>query len=347
MPEGICGGAAASNSSLAFFVAGERSDGATNESVSINKSLTSSVISNIMYPEKYLAGVSNVQDKAIFAGGYTNSLSSKATSMAYSYDSSGILLSSSINNYYVYSPVGAMINKHAIFAGGSRLKENSSSSFSVTNVAIAINRSLTATVLDGLSFVRKYMEKSGLSIQNWYALFAGGNISTDDESFSIVDCYDGSFTRTTIESLSIGRQDITAATVGENNKYALFAGGVRDDGNLNKTMIDIVDVYDDNLTKLSTLSLSIAREELGATTTNKIAIFAGGKTSCTPPHWMEGSNIVEAFDESLTRIIIDPLSEESYGLAATTVGDYALFRGGKSSDNYIDKMYVYKVTNEG
>ena len=72
--------------------------------------------------------------------------------------------------------------------------------------------------------------------------------------------------------------------------------------------------------------LSLARNELAATTIGDYALFGGGRdTSGTCV------STVNAYDTSLTRTTPTTLSTGRRGLAAATVGDYALFGGGYTS----------------
>jgi len=74
--------------------------------------------------------------------------------------------------------------------------------------------------------------------------------------------------------------------------------------------------------------LSVARENLAATTIGNYALFGGGYST----------SVVDAYDTSLTRTTPTPLSVARYNLAATTVGNYALFGGGS---NVVDAYYVF------
>jgi tRNA G37 N-methylase TrmD len=58
-------------------------------------------------------------------------------------------------------------------------------------------------------------------------------------------------------------------------------------------------------------------------------LFGGGYTGSY-------SNTVDAYDNSLTRSTPTALSVDRYYLAATTVGNYALFGGGYSASNVVD-----------
>ena len=73
-------------------------------------------------------------------------------------------------------------------------------------------------------------------------------------------------------------------------------------------------------------ALSTARRLLAATTVGDYALFGGGTTGSS-------SNVVDAYNASLTRSTPTALSTARYQLAATTVGDYALFGGGTTGNS--------------
>ena len=73
------------------------------------------------------------------------------------------------------------------------------------------------------------------------------------------------------------------------------------------------------------------------------AIFGGGYTG-------SGSytNPVEAYNKSLTKSVITPFKNTAVGVAATCLGDYAIFLGGRKDGNssraYIDHYYDKSLT---
>ena len=117
--------------------------------------------------------------------------------------------------------------------------------------------------------------------------------------------------------------------------YAIIAGG---DG-ANSSGYNFVDAYDSSLTKIESLdSLSERKEKLAATYVENHALFGGGIGNNNGSRNI--SDVVNGYDSSLTRSIQEPLSIARYELAATHVGDFALFAGGfnASSDptNIVD-----------
>jgi len=87
-------------------------------------------------------------------------------------------------------------------------------------------------------------------------------------------------------------------------------------------------------TKIAVTNLSQARSSLAATTVGNYALFAGGDAGT----WDGGggiSSVVDAYDQNLNKPTPQPtgLSQARYNLAATTVGNYALFAGGHGGSN--------------
>ena len=84
--------------------------------------------------------------------------------------------------------------------------------------------------------------------------------------------------------------------------------------------------------------LSVPRHGLAATTVGNYALFGGGE-------YNNYSKIVDAYDESLTRIIPTAFPEGTCYASATTVGNYALFREFKKSYAY-DTSLTLTILNE-
>ena len=86
--------------------------------------------------------------------------------------------------------------------------------------------------------------------------------------------------------------------------------------------------------------LSVAREDLAATTVGNYALFGGGYKSSTARY-----NTVDAHNTSLTRTIPTALSAARDCLAAATVGDYAMFAGGyPRNGEYTDTVDAYSAS---
>jgi hypothetical protein len=167
-----------------------------------------------------------------------------------------------------------------------------------------------------------------------YALFGGG-VKHGETIMATVDAYNDSLTQTSVQDLSAARTRITATTVGN---YALFGGG---GGSGYNDYSKTVDVYDASLTKLATTTLSVARTYIGATSVGDYAIFCGGYCNTGGSTSSLYKNTVDVFDTSLTRTAGANLSVARHSIAATTIGNYALFGGGSKASGYSATVDVY------
>lgn len=220
------------------------------------------------------------------------------------------------------------LGNYALFGGG----ESVSSPY-VSDVVNAYDTSLTRTTPTGLSQRRRNL--AATTVGN-YALFGGGYESS---ASSVVDAYNTSLTRTTPTVLSQGRFRLAATTVGD---YALFGGGY------GGGYSNVVDAYSTLLTRTTPTELSEEKAQLAATTVSPAggqqsgyALFGGG-------YFVEGSRIirrgkVDAYNTSLVKSIAPDLSQAREDLAATTVGDYALFGGGHW--NKVETVDAYTPAN--
>ena len=87
--------------------------------------------------------------------------------------------------------------------------------------------------------------------------------------------------------------------------------------------------------------LSVARHHLSATTVGNYALFGGGSSATNTNEHVTYYSTVDAYNTSLTRTTATDLSEKKFYLAATTVGNYALFGGG--CYDYDNRKYVSTV----
>ena len=89
-----------------------------------------------------------------------------------------------------------------------------------------------------------------------------------------------------------------------NKSYYLYAGGVNMSNNI---MSNNVLVYDDHFTELPTLNLSVARKGLSGASFDTACMFVGGETTNG-----EYSNVIDVFDNYLTKIVYLNLSDTTY-----------------------------------
>lgn len=214
------------------------------------------------------------------------------------------------------------VGDYALFGGGY------SSNYYAT--VDAYNTSLTRTTPTELSIAR--CDLAATTVGN-YALFGGGAAYYTSDTTK-VDAYDNSLTRTTPTELSQGlRANLAAATVGN---YALFGGGGRNA--TNATYYATVDSYNTSLTRTTPTVLSAGRTFLAATTVGDYALFGGGYSYSSGVGAYYYAT-VDAYNTSLTRSTPTELSQARSYLAATSVGNYALFGGGYD-ENYVSSSTV-------
>ena len=278
--------------------------------------LTKRQIESPSVAREFLAATT-VGDYALFGGGNmsiytadTNRYETFATVDAYN----GSLTRTTPTALSVkrYSLAATTVGGYALFGGGALYSPNYDTYYATVD---AYNGSLTRTTPTALS-----VKRSGLAATTvgGYALFGGGNIYTSslDTAYATVDAYSNTLTRTTPHALSVAKAGLAATTVGD---YALFGGD-----NASK----IVDAFDGSLTWSMPDQFPNTVTYSAATTLEGFAIFVG-----------YSSNIY-VYDESLTRINIR-LSGLSNGADdATTIGNYALFGGGRSFSN---PVFAYTI----
>jgi hypothetical protein len=106
--------------------------------------------------------------------------------------------------------------------------------------------------------------------------------------------------------------------------HALFGGGSTSNG-VTSSMISC----DESLITSTLTSLSKARQYVSATSVGDYAVFAGGNERVSNIGDNVSYDTVDAYNNSLSRSTPTVLSEARDELAAASVGNYALFAGGK------------------
>ena len=169
------------------------------------------------------------------------------------------------------------------------------------------------------------------------AMFAGGYARGPGVT-SVVDVYDDVTGTWSTTSLSQSNEYIVATTVGD---QAIFAGGLYDDS-------DIVDIYNDTADSWSLASLSQGRSMMGATSVGNLAIFAGGRYIDSFGSGAYGSR-VDIYNAASNTWMTAALSQGRASLAATSVGDLALFAGGEKypwENPYVATIDIYNSSSD-
>jgi hypothetical protein len=269
-----------------------------------------------LYSGRYAMASTSVGNYALFAGGWsanysdTNNVDTYDKSLTHSHRQIG-----RGRNRAAATTVG----NHALIAGSDDHK-----------VVDALDSSLTLSNPADLTYQR--INLAATTVGN-YAIFAGGCSYTD------IEVYDSSLTKIAVNNTIVYRtMNLAATTVGN---YAIFAGGsvynAYDEFNSHTV------AFDSSLTTNAAFSnLSSSRERLAAATVGNYAIFAGGYSTYTDEAYDEETDeyyeytvekyhtIGDVYDNSLTKLnyAVSLVGNGASDLAATTVGNNAIFYGG-------------------
>ncbi|MBS0030699.1 Kelch repeat-containing protein [Chitinophaga sp. 22321] len=182
------------------------------------------------------------------------------------------------------------------------------------------------------------------SLQN-KAFFGGGGTLDKDGVCCIVsdrvDIYDLSTGSWSKSALSIPRDHLAAAAIG--NKV-LFAGGYGHSNQTGGFFSSRVDIYDITTGKWSIAELSEARDHLYAAAAGNKILFAGGRNSNSST---AESKIVDIYDVSTGKWSTSALSEDRQGTAIAVIGNKILVAGGYSnkSAKHLSSVDVYDVSS--
>lgn len=274
--------------------------------------------------KRFFTGTAN-NNYAIFAGGYPD------TATVDAYNSSLTKTTPANLNRARRTFASASINGKALFFGG--YYSTYSSAYNGSPYTDVYNDSLTHTTATNLSNSPWY---NAAASNNNYAINAGGMVrqNYDDGSHSlvptaIVNAYNSGLTRSIPTALSEARFNHTAASNGD---VVFFAGGSNENGVYGRSAT--VDSYNNSLTRTKLTNLSTQREELAGINVGDYALFAGGNYGFSMSGDYVDRNTVDAYNRSLTRIPADSLSVARTFLAATKIGEFAIFVAG---DTYLGK----------
>ena len=258
------------------------------------------------------------------------------------------------------------LGDNALIGGGCYWYEDGTYVYhSTVNV---YNKSLTKSANKSLSTARTNL---AATTAGNYAFFAGGVTYVepeyaeyeDDTYYTTVDAFNTSLTRSNPTELNEGLNRLAGATAGN---YAIFGGGDKRYGG--KTYAN---AYDQSLTRtiINSTEFGSYAYIYNAASVGDYAIFAGNQTvafdkslTAHPIQRHENKHgtintattlknyalfITEKFwlisyDQSLTLSVAAHASgNERSGMAAATVGDFALFAGGYKYDSSYDRDEYY------
>ncbi len=137
----------------------------------------------------------------------------------------------------------------------------------------------------------------------------------------------------TATALSAKRWYLSGGSVGN---YAVFAGGYYNDSN-------VVDAYDQNLTRTIASTLSEAKHHIPTASIGNYIIFAGGHTS--DGNTAVAKKKVDAYNTSLTKTTKTDLANSiDGGVSGVTIGNYAFLASGTVAVYYNSSLTRYNGT---
>ena len=227
-----------------------------------------------------------------------------------------------------YGLAATTIGDYALFGGGS-----GSTYYGTID---AYNKNLIKSNPTGLSYSRAYLSATTIGD---YAIFGGGYNGSD---IAEVNTYNKNLAAGTTTALAKGKRYLAATSVGD---YAIFAGGNSGGDEYAAGYSATVETYTSNLVKGTASNLSQVRRRLSATTIGDYALFGGGSylwTSTGNTAWV---NTVDTYTSNLVKGTATALSQVRSDLAATSVGDYALFGGGMTGASSCSKVVDTYTSN--
>ena len=283
------------------------------------------ILTGLSSASRYLAGTS-IDGKALFGGG-TSGASSSSTGLktvnVYDENLTKTTATSLTNGVRL---LGATSNKnYAMFGGG----QTQSGASYVKDAVDAYDKDLVKTTTN-LSVGRCFYNDTNTNVGE-YALFSTG--SGADGYCNNIDAYNGDLVLTTIVLDTV---KIHGGGTSIGNK-ALFAGGAVSGG----AYTTEIDVYNENLVKLTSAELSTGLTGIFSVSNNSYAIFAGGGTASDTT-----VNTVEAFDVNLVKTTATSLKEKKYRGATAKLGEYAMIAGGATKVSTGNESDLVEVFND-
>lgn len=285
------------------------------EHVSYYGTTTDTLYDSIQYP-----GAGHVGNYALIAGGKNSSTSQSNYGSQYVTPYNSSLVSQSrlqIYNGGGYQWVSTNVGNYVIFAAGTRIYEEVQYySSSLLHSSISIFDYSGST---GRSYV-------GVASVGNYALFAGGY-----GYHGSYKCYDTLFTinsslsTTTSLTISGPRQEVCGGSIGN---YALFLGGK---GTSSSNYYSTVDVFSSSLVKSSVSSADIPAGIYVSANTNNHLVFVRKEKYSGGTIETGDSNYAFAYNSSLVKSIIPPLSVYRTNFSGVSLSSYAIFAGGNNT----------------
>lgn len=294
----------------ALFAGGFSSAGGVKSNVDAYNSQLVKSVAPALITSVYMMGATNLQDRAIFYGGSTGTLTGASTT-GYIYTND--LVQTSFNHTGINSQGydGAYLPNYAVFSANYMAMSNPA------KYCLCVDNNGVCTQIS-----TSFENTAGTIVSvGKYVVIGGGTYTTKGNAL------DNNLVLTTVTDFSNVRYHAFGASILD--KYGLVCGS--------KTGTYLpIEGYDSNLSKC-VLSREVSSEYGTATSFDEFAIFVAGKYATS-----SYNTTAYIYDENLTEIDL-ATQIYRYTLSSTQINNFALFGGGRRGDTYYSNVYAIQL----
>ena len=300
-----------------MFIMGGLAYGDTsfNLCCSYTKNFTRTDLNNLTEPvENAKGGFNGVLHISAGGAGYTYSVSSVTA-----YNESNV--KSRLDDLYegTYNHAGGRAGNYVVVGGGENGQGNS-----YHKRVYAFSQTGVKTAPSDLSVGREYL--SGTSINGEMMVFAGGLQDTYPYRSNVVDGYNANLVRTSVSTFT-NRYENTASAIKD---FAIFVGGTSNQV-AGQACLNIIEVYNKSLVKVTTSSLSYNVESACGVSSQENTLLIGGYT-------VTGSNWTKAVTKLNADLVQSSMADTTLGyrITGTFFNNYFVFASGTVVDTYVE-----------
>ena len=227
---------------------------------------------------------------------------------------------SNSSNTVIWRVGNAVITKHGVVTFPVSTLATVSTEFNNKAVFCGNNLNNTESILymydpdlTGTS-LSNYSTCKAIAATNQYMMY------TDNSS---IYRYDNNMTT---QVGSLGQTRVAAPSACAVGNYIIFAGGMIDNGM--QVPVNDAEAFDGNMVRTQLSALNAYTWNMAAVTHRNYAIFGGGQLYVDEPNIADYNIYTTAYDNNLVKVTIPAMQTGCASMAATTVGNYAIFAGG-------------------
>lgn len=256
-----------------------------------------------------------VGDYSLFLGGYTQNGDNEhgyVYNRIETYNSS--LTHGQPGGTDCYYVTCATTGNYAVFVGGTSDPQGYAYSNKVQSMSTSLTMTTSSSQLD-----YQLRDMAGGQV-NGTAVFAGGMVYNAMTGSSYTCCFNNNLTKTVLSGTKATHSLSTL-------NHVIFCYNNTNDEN-------ILCAFDKSLTKINMTPFNVDKKAFATVSLGNYGLFGGGHTNINPLNGTETMiSDVLIYDENLTVCPQKSLSTARCGLAATSIGNFALFGGGRTNIN--------------